>query len=655
MPMQPKICLLTVLMLLLGLCATLRAQDDPLLIVGSDTTSVGELKYAYQKNLRCVAAGTHQTLDEFIASYAQFRMKVLDAYAQGLAQKSSFQQEYARYRDYQLGLYLLDSSHIDSTYRALYNHLAEEREVSHILLLAQDSVQTEKAKRLADSLYGRLLAGDDFTTLAKAYSQDNTTAPQGGRIGYISALTMIYPFEQAVYSTPVGSVSKPFTSSLGYHLVKVMRTRPARGTMQAAQLYTLLPPQAAELDVSKAKHNMDSALLALRAGLSIDTLIHHHELQGDSSLHHNLLQNLCAGRYPEQLVDLLFSLQRDGDYSPVTRTAYGWAIFQRIAHSPQPSYQKALPDLRAYLEQSGQPVEGGAALLAKIRRMAHLVNHSKNIKALFAWMSQSDHQGQKPEGSLAEAKLFEVNRHGYTGSDFFQWYSANQPAGKPLDFNTLQQALTAYSDDLCLAYAVENLTLQHPDLPYLLNEFHDGLLLFDISDQKIWNNQLLQQDSLKAFYRLHQGTLRYDSCYTVESYTSSDSLALVKAAKRLCTQKLKSLSKRDLKKGTIKVTSQRMSAQQLPPSLPAKQCDLKRKNACPNPCCPVIRQGNHFLLQRLVAFETNVPMTYQESLPRLMALYQQHLLDRWQHELAQRYPVHVNPDALQALKRSLHE
>ncbi len=242
MPMQPKISLLTVLMLLLGLCATLRAQDDPLLIVGSDTTSVGELQYAYQKNLRCVAAGTQQTLDEFIASYAQFRMKVLDAYAQGLAQKSSFQEEYARYRDYQLGLYLLDSSHIDSTYRALYNHLAEEREVSHILLLAQDSVQTEKAKRLADSLYGRLLAGDDFTTLAKAYSQDNTTAPQGGRIGYISALTMIYPFDRAVYSTPVGSVSKPFTSSLGYHLVKVMRTRPARGTMQAAQLYTLLPP-----------------------------------------------------------------------------------------------------------------------------------------------------------------------------------------------------------------------------------------------------------------------------------------------------------------------------------------------------------------------------------------------------------------------------
>lgn len=646
---------LALLLLTLAPCAGLYAQERPLLIVGPDTTSVHELQYAYQKNLRCVADGAQQGLDDFIASYALFRMKVLDAYAEGLAQKKSFKTEYARYRDYQLGLYLLDSSHIDSTYRALYAHFAQEKEVSHILLLAQDSAQAEEAQRLADKLYARLRAGEEFAALAKAYSQDSSTAHQGGRLGYISALTMIYPFEQAAYSTPVGQVAPPFSSPMGYHLIKVTSQRPARGSIQAALLYLPLPPSASVQAKAAAQEKMEAARNALLAGESINSLVHQHQAQGDSSLRQGMLQDLRPGRHPEQLVNLLFSLQHDGDYTPVTRMPYGYAIFQRVALNPPPSYQRALPQLRAYLEQAGQPVEGSQALLASIQRNLRIVTYEKNLQALLCWGSKADHQPQLPNGPLDSATLLQVNNHRYSASSFYQWVLTNFSPDTPRDSSALRLAFQDYADTQCLRYAIEKLTAQHPDLPYLLNEFHDGLLLFDISDQKVWNSPSLQPDSLQAFYQRHRHEFRYDSCYTVESYIASDSLALAKAAKHLCTQRAKSATPRGLKNGQIKMTSQRLSTQQLRASQWKQQCNPARSNRCPNPCSTITRQGAQFILQRLVKLETNVPMSYQECLPLLMAKCQQRLLDRWQHALAQRYPVYIDPEALEALKHLLHE
>lgn len=84
-----------------------------------------------------------------------------------------------------------------------------------------DQQVTNKYAALADSLYQRLLKGDDFAKLAKAFSNDNNSAVAGGLLPEFTVGSFDLVFENAIISLPAnGAVSKPFLTSHGYHIVK---------------------------------------------------------------------------------------------------------------------------------------------------------------------------------------------------------------------------------------------------------------------------------------------------------------------------------------------------------------------------------------------------------------------------------------------------
>lgn len=155
--------------------------------------------------------------------------------------------------------------------------------VRHILfsLSADASAEDrEKARATANDVLKRARAGEDFATLAKAYSQDTATAAKGGDLGTFARGRMVKPFEEAAFNLPAGGISDPVETPFGLHLIKVEEVLPEQARpldeVKEEIRQELAQARARDLardrvraDRSKTQNGTSLAEVAQAAGLTV--------------------------------------------------------------------------------------------------------------------------------------------------------------------------------------------------------------------------------------------------------------------------------------------------------------------------------------------------------------------------------------------------
>lgn len=122
----------------------------------------------------------------------------------------------------------------------------------------------EKAKRLAAQA-----RSGDFAALAKAQSQDPTSAARGGEVGTLALTDMLPEVREAVAKLKPGQVSEPVQAAAGIHIVKLIEVQPAR----TATLDEMKPRLQAALRQQRQQQLVQAYLssLAPADGMTIDT------------------------------------------------------------------------------------------------------------------------------------------------------------------------------------------------------------------------------------------------------------------------------------------------------------------------------------------------------------------------------------------------
>ena len=632
---------------------------------GSNPVSKQEFLRVYTKNsLTQKPDYSEKALREYLDLYSLFRMKVREAQNMRLDTVPSIGRELDNYRRQLAKTYLTDEQVNNRLVREAYDRMREEVRVSHILILASPSMQPEDTAvkyRLIDSLHRLVTTGKgDFAALAKQYSEDRGSAAAGGDIGYMTGLQTVYPFENAVYATPVGKISKPFRSQFGYHIVKVVARRPAQGEVQVAQIMAAAPESQGEAGVAAARKKLDSVRMAIRNGMSFADAAKKFSDDKFTADQGGVMEPFTVGRTTPAFEAAAFGLKRPGDITtePV-RTEYGLHLIQLMRRTPLKPYDSVASSIKRRVEADSRAQVARDAYFESVKRKYGFTENPSAFSALVAEMARrvpdtgaaagtfraSDYTGSQT------APLFSIGGQSYTGADLMA-YTENLTRGRlqgPKE-PAMRDIYKMYVSKVVNDFQEQSLEKENPDFKALMGEYRDGILLFELMDRNVWSKAGRDTTGLKTFFADHAGKYTWEPGFRGAVYRFKNEAALKSGTELL--QKSGTTADDVARSLNSETTPDAVNVQRgryewsrftdVPrTAVPAKGVGQAQKNA----------DGTYTLVVTEETFSSVAPKTLEDARGYVIAEYQDHLEKEWNAELRKKYPVKVDEAVFRSMAK----
>lgn len=502
--------------------ALTRAQrSETLFTYGGQPVSKEEFLRVYQKNnVNKKADFSEKALRDYLQLYSLFRMKVSEADVMQLDTLPNIQRELDGYRRQLARNYLSDKQVAAQLQREAYDRLKEEVHVQHIMIsapMAMGPDDTLKAKARIDSVYQALQKGADFGKLAQAVSDDKGSKERGGDIGFITALQTLYPFENAVYQTPVGKISAPFRTQFGYHIVKVLGKRPARGEVTVAHILLSAPKTGGDEAVTQALMRADTVLRALKAGKSWGELVKEYSDDKYTVNSNGELQRFGAGRMVPAFEEAAFALKKPGDISQPIKTDFGYHIIKLIAKYPPQPFDSVKEDLARRIENDSRSQIARDKYLAQAKKENGFKDYPQNLQAVIDRMSQKRDTGaQNVITFKAEdfrdmtQPVFELGGKKYLQSDFMN-FAEQLTRGRitgPKDA-LMKDIFRMYVERSVTDFQEHRLADNNPEFKNLMEEYRSGIMLFELMDRRVWSKANQDSTGLQAFYNQNKSKYQW--------------------------------------------------------------------------------------------------------------------------------------------------
>jgi len=488
------------------------SKEPAIATLGSEPLSTSEFKYVYEKNNGGNEdAYSQKSVSEYLDLYTNFKLKVLEAEQRGLDTTTAFKRELEGYKE-QLALpYLTENSVTDQLVREAYERLKQEVNASHILItLDPDAApqDTLAAYNRVMDLRKRAEAGEDFAKLAKENSQDPSATENGGNLGYFTAMQMVYPFENAAYKTEAGNLSMPVRTRFGYHLIKVHDKRAARGEVQVAHIMVRATPGMPKADSLAAKQRVDAIYKRVQRNENWDKLTAEFSEDDNTANSGGELPWFGTGRMIPNFEEAAFALQKTGDVSKPILTPYGWHIIKLIEKRGLPPYEDMEQNLRNKVAKDSRSELNKAVFLKRIRQENNFTEAAEAKTIAFGKANDALMKGNwtyDENDKALKTTLFTIQGKPYTIADFYSFAKENQ---RPRTSGTAEHAMTLLYDNFVnkslLDYERANLENKHVDYRMLVREYHDGILLFQLMDEKVWSKAVEDSVGLKAYFEANK-------------------------------------------------------------------------------------------------------------------------------------------------------
>ena len=352
----------------------------------------------FNKNNFKKTAATRAEWEEYLDLYVKFKLKVREAIRLGMDTTLKFKEELTGYRNQLAQPYLRDKETDQFLLQQAFDRSQIEIRAAHIMVRVEESASPSdslKAYNKALALRQEIVDGKDFAELAKTRSDDPSAAENGGDLGFFSAFRMIYPFEEAAYNTPKGSLSSVFRTQYGYHFLKVIDRRAARGEIRVAHLLVKSPETDNDTLRQQARAKVDTLYARLRSGESFEELVKQYSEDPSTSDKGGVLPFFGTGRMIPDFEEAAFGLARDGDLSQPVQTPYGWHILKRIEYRPVPDFEKSKGDLELKIARDTRANQKTANLITKLKSEYGYSENSPAIEAVLASVVDSLYRRQE--------------------------------------------------------------------------------------------------------------------------------------------------------------------------------------------------------------------------------------------------------------------
>lgn len=621
------------------LSQTKKATKAPLLFsVNKKPVTAAEFIYLYKKNHQNPTEDyTRAKIEEYMTLYTNFKLKVEEARHRGMDTTEAFKKEFNQYKEELRKPYLPGNGLLDSLVRLTYDRMKEEVRASHILVLSKPDAAPEdtlKAFNRIMEIRKKIADGMDFTKAADEFSEDQSVKVNHGDLGYFTALQMVYPFENAAYTTPVGKVSEPVRTRFGYHLLKITDRRPTAGEVEVSHIMIRTREDQKNDDV---RNLIFSIYDQLQAGAKWEELCRQYSQDPGTKENGGRLRPFRSGMMTQvpEFERVAFELDKPGSYSDPFQTQYGWHIMRLERKIPLASFEELAPALRSKVTRDERAELSKQVLQARLRNQMGFNEKSATKSRLIGIADSALTKGvwKKPQDkTLLKESLFELKGKSYKVAEFFDYVQKNHRGSSLAPSRYMEVLYNNFVDETIMTLQEDLIKKTYPEYQYLLNEYYEGILLFEIMEKEVWNKASEDSAGQHQYFMAHTDNYIGGDRAKAAIYSVADSSAMKGLGEQIKSENIKQIQEY-CNKNKIKTESgffrkeDRAIFEQIEWEKGVHNAQIK---------------GMYYL----VWFKEILPpgkMSFEEARPAVVSDFQTFLEESWLEKLRGKYKVVVDP------------
>ncbi|QOI96986.1 MAG: peptidylprolyl isomerase [Flammeovirgaceae bacterium] len=624
-----------------------RKQAAPdLFVINNHPVSSDEFIYIYRKNHPDKRTEyTKEKINQYLELYINFKLKVEEARARGMDTTATFLREFNTYRDELRKPYLPESKLVDSLVMLTYKRLQEEVSASHIMISIKPDAtpaDTTAAWKQIMEVKKRIDAGEDFYRLANQLSDDPSARQNSGRLGYFTAMQMVYPFETAAYAGKPGEVVGPVRTRFGYHLIKIEDRKPARGEVEVAHI---MLRTGTGRDDAKTRDLIFEIYDQLKGGVPWAELCSRYSEDQNSKGNGCKLRPFGVGAMASvpEFDRVAFSLQNPGEFSDPFQTAYGWHIALLERKIPLPSFKDLETSLRNRVQRDERVQVSRQQLLEKLKKQFSFTENPDVKVKVFQQADSTLTAGNWHLSSWpARESIFTLSGQAMPVREFLSFVKIHQQktAMKPDVY--LGDLYNRFVESVINMEFEEKLKRTNPEFNRLLNEYYEGILLFEIMEREVWNKA--SEDSIGQRKYFERNQVKYTAGERARAviYSSTDEeqlktlQALFETADSAAIANHVQTKRIRRESGTFQQTDRPVLAQ-----IPWQPGSHTHQN------------NGMYYLARIFEILPAGPATFEEARPAVISDYQNDLEQQWVASLKAKYPVTINEKGKKYITKKL--
>ncbi|MBB6326155.1 peptidyl-prolyl cis-trans isomerase SurA [Algoriphagus iocasae] len=635
-------------------------QGETLLTLGGEPIEKDELIYLISKGQDSNPTSAGMSRDEFeenLKLFINYKLKVREAEALGLDKTDEFYREFESFKENLKSPYLIKNSLEEGELRKAYSRMQEVVRASHILFQFPANASKDDSLivlRMALKIRDEINAGGDINELAVEHSDDPSAKINKGDLGYFTALQMVQPFEDAAFSLQPGQVSDPVMTNFGYHIIKVFDKRPNPGQVKVSHILVRIDEEDPNSEDLARRKVADIYTEIQKENTIWEDIVKNYSEDPSSSQNGGMLPYFSVGSMIPEFEMAAFSLTEIGEVSPPVRTKYGYHILRLEEKKPIDSFEDLEESIRSKIMRDSRSTMIQSQVMA-IQKARYNFDENEssvaNLENKLKTFTKSQLPGAVAAKGLDNEELFTLQGKTYTMNDLVSFIEEEELSirAKTTVFDAWYDRFTA---SVLNKAEDADILANNKEYQMLVKEYHDGILMFSLMNQEVWQKGIEDSVGQKAFYEENIQNYQWDDRVNAYVVKVLD-ITQVDAARNLL--KGKEYSQELVESFETEYRTNKPLAYQTENGLIEYKKHLILSQANLNENYQEIEANGHLHLILLGQKSPAGPKKFHETRGLVIKDYQEQLDKALIDELKNKYPVQVNPKAKEEAFISLNQ
>lgn len=618
------------------------AQD--LMTIGQEKVSVDEFLRIYQKNNQSATSYSEKDIQEYVELFTLFKMKLQEAKRMRLDTLPMLKDDYQKYTDQLVQNHFVDKNYIENIWKAQYENMKYDVKVAHIMVKCAPNASPSDTLIAFNKLnyLKQQATKDNFAKLATENSEDQSSAPKGGLLGFITAFMTFPEFEQPCFQTPIGSISSIFRTQYGYHILHVLDKRAARGKIKVAHIYL---KKSAKPEVAE-KQIQDAYKQIIAKKITFEDAVKKYTEDASTKETNGVLNEFGVSEMVSDFEEQCFALKNAGDLSKPFATEYGWHLVKLIEKKPVKGFEDSKDYIRQRMANDPRVNNVKGVVYNRMLDKYKFTETSANLSQLMATIPDTFFMIKnwvlKPTKTIELNTLFSYAGKSFYLKDFTNYINTNyQTASSKNKKEALEAMYAAYKEKVIWQVTKDKLSAEDKPYNQLESEYMNGLLIFEIMDREVWKKAVADTLGSKKMYEEVKSNYWFKNRVMLEGIKTKKSEAVATYIQSLNTLSAKAVYEniKKTKDSNEFVYYERTIERGDYPEVD-KAMDMKVATV------QFIDEEKSTVLAKIVKLLPPSIKPYSEIRGRIQNLYQNKLEKEWGANLRAKYPVKINTSEL---------